>query len=423
MKPSLYNVYKEKDNKFYVFNTHTLSYLEVSKEQYYLLKENRNNIDITHISDDFKKNGIVISNKTDELKQLEKEYRAEQLKKDVLTITIAPTLRCNFSCPYCYENRDGKIINENEQNAIIEFIAKNLKCGYKKMNIIWFGGEPLIAFNIISSMSNKIIKLCEEHNVEYNSFLTTNGFLLTNEVSRKLTDLKINQLFITLDGLANVHDKRRCLVGNGKTFDTIVKNVINAKRYNINIVIRMNIDKTNVKDIEALKSFVTEKLNLPMYLGLVRNYTESCNIKDDAYLTKEEYAEILDEFNKNQSQSLPRRLQVYCRACKIGTFVIDPDLNIYKCENDIGRPENRIGNIKDYQFEDEVNSAYNQRFYKWNPFEYKKCRECNLLPICMGGCPYIGIKEKMPECEIYKYNFNRIFEKIIQKNEDDSMSK
>lgn len=420
MKPSLYNVYQKIDSKFYVFNTYTLKHLEISQEQYELLKNNDKNLDKIESCNELAKLGIVINNNVNELYQLKKRYKKEQKEKDVLTITIAPTLRCNFACPYCYENRDGKIIDEKEQDAIIDFIHRNLEYGYKKINVIWFGGEPLIAFNIISHMSNEIIEICDKYNVEYNAFLTTNGFLLTDEISKKLSKLKINQLYITLDGLADVHDKRRCLIGKGNTFDTIVRNIKNAKRYKINIVIRMNIDKTNIDNIEELRKFVATELKLPMYLGLVREYTESCNIGKENYLTKKEYARILNEFNEKQEKTseniFPRQLPIYCRACKIGTFVIDPDLNLYKCENDIGRIENRIGSVENYQFENEINNAYNPRFYKWNPFKYKKCRSCNLLPICMGGCPFIGIREKTPECEIYKYNFNKIFEKIVQIN-------
>ena len=51
------------------------------------------------------------------------------------------------------------------------------------------------------------------------------------------------------------------------------------------------------------------------------------------------------------------------------------------------------------------------RSIKWvevNPFE-GECLSCNLLPICMGGCPYMKLKnEKSANCEKWKYHFNEM---------------
>jgi len=41
----------------------------------------------------------------------------------------------------------------------------------------------------------------------------------------------------------------------------------------------------------------------------------------------------------------------------------------------------------------------------------KECRECQILPICMGGCPYIALKEGMKdkgECIDWKYNLKEM---------------
>lgn len=419
MKLSRYNVFKIFDGRYFVFNTLNSSFLELTSEEYYMLNKNIKHLN-NSLSENLFKNGMILRNDINELTILKDRYLKEQQTKDLLTITIAPTLRCNFACPYCYENRDGKIISNEEQTQIINFIESQLKLGYKKFNMIWFGGEPLLAFNIIKNMSKRIIDLCNIYNVNYNAFLTTNGYLLNEDVAKTLSSLKINQLFITLDGLSNVHDKRRCLIDGSATFKIITENLKTAKTHNVNIVIRMNIDRTNEKEIDDLRRYVTNNLQLPMYLGLVRQYTKSCKNEENSYFTKKEYAYIQDSFDNSHEKvvegKFPRQLPIYCRACKIGTFVIDPDLNIFKCENDIGRAKKRISSIKDYPFDDEINKVHNKSFYEWNPFEYKQCLDCNIMPICMGGCPFVGIKSNKPECEIYKYNFDNIAKKLVLKN-------
>ncbi len=419
MKFSNYNILKNYDNRYYIINTFHSTFLEISEEEYNLLLNN-NFIDLSSsLKSKLQNFGMLIDETTDELQQLKTRYFEEQLRKDHLTITIAPSLRCNFACSYCYENRYGKIISEEDQSKILAFIEKQLNLGYKSFDLIWFGGEPLLTFDIIKNMSNKIIPLCDKLNVDYNAYMTTNGYLLTENIIKQLKKLKINQLFITLDGLASVHDMRRCQIDGSGTFNRIVSNIILAKKNDIDVVIRMNIDKNNEKDIENLRNFVTNNLKLPVYLGLVRQYTDSCCGDESIYFTKKEYAEILNDFYKAQendgivNNNFPRQLPIYCRACKVGTFVIDSDLNVFKCENNIGRSEKRISTVEDYPFNNEINNSQNKEFYDWNPFEYSQCCDCKIMPICMGGCPYIGIRDSIPECEIYKYNFDNVVKKYV----------
>lgn len=423
MKLSRYNILKIFDNRYFIINTLNSSFLELSWEEYYLISCNSiQNLDVT-LLEHLTESGMIIKSDINELKLLKNRYLEEQQAKDLLTITIAPTLKCNFACPYCYENRNGKVINSEEQFQIINFIESQLKLGYKKINVIWFGGEPLLVFNIIENMSAKLIELCNKYCVNYEALLTTNGYLLDKNIVDKLENLKINQLYITLDGLSNVHDKRRFLINGNPTFKTIIQNIKNAKEKNTNIIIRMNVDKTNENEIDNLRNYVANSLKIPMYLGLVRQYTDSCKKEENNYFSKEEYAHIQDLFYSKQNidndveYKFPRQLPIYCRACKVGTFVIDPDLNIFKCENDIGRVEKRISNINNYPFADELNGICNKSYYEWDPFVYQQCLDCNIMPICMGGCPFISIKTSQPECEIYKYNFDNVVKKLVLKHD------
>ncbi len=417
MKYSNYNFLTVINNRYYIVNILNETYLEVNQEEYAKIKNG--NIVSNDTMNKLYKLKMVIPMGYDEIIFLKNRYKNEQKEKDLLTITIAPTLRCNFGCAYCYEDKNGKIINVKDQIKIVNFIKKQLELGYKKLNLIWFGGEPLMAYETIKKMSKDIIDICAKLHVDYNAFMTTNGYLLNNEIISKLKDLKIEQLFITLDGTKNIHDTRRYLIGGYPTFDVIVKNLILLKKNNINTIIRMNVDKTNEKNIMELKKYVEEVLHLPMYLGLVRNYTESC-IKENRYFDKQEYSRLIDIFNAKEnleSYQFPRQLPIYCRACKTGTFVIDPDLNIYKCENDIGRSDKKLATIDNYPYNNELEGVNNKRFYEWNPFSYDKCLACKILPICMGGCPFIGIRDNNPECEIYKYNLDNHLKRLILKKE------
>ena len=71
-----------------------------------------------------------------------------------LILTINPTLACNFACPYCFEKQHPDIfMNGTIENKIINFI--NLHKGAKILDVTWFGGEPLLAFDRIVSSNLK----------------------------------------------------------------------------------------------------------------------------------------------------------------------------------------------------------------------------------------------------------------------------
>lgn len=72
-------------------------------------------------------------------------------------------------------------------------------------------------------------------------------------------------------------------------------------------------------------------------------------------------------------------------------YLITPDGLLFKCwaQASLG-PENSTGNILD----DHVTPRQEENlrcFLDWNPLEDAKCKECRVLPVCMGGCPYLRL--------------------------------
>ena len=65
-------------------------------------------------------------------------------------------------------------------------------------------------------------------------------------------------------------------------------------------------------------------------------------------------------------------------------FIIGPEGEIYKCWNDVGHIDRIIGNIADRQPTNKL------RLYRYlnetSAFSDIKCKECNVFPICEGGC-------------------------------------
>ena len=84
------------------------------------------------------------------------------LKPDFMQLTIMPTEQCNFRCIYCYESFEKGKMTKQIADAIVIYIEKNIS-NYKGIKIDWFGGEPLLAMDIIEYISDKVIAICKKY--------------------------------------------------------------------------------------------------------------------------------------------------------------------------------------------------------------------------------------------------------------------
>lgn len=332
-----------------------------------------------------------------------------------LGLTIAPTSDCNFRCIYCYEKGAiaPKTMSLETETAIFDFIQL-LSSKISSLSISWYGGEPLMRFDIIERLSKKIIKLCDENNIVYHASIVTNGYLLNEEISKKLKEYRIYHVQITIDGSKEIHDKRRIMANGKGTFDTIINNLILYKEYLPNISLRINVDKSNFDKIEDLYELLKKKELLDIvtpYLGHVRAENECYN--DNKCISTKDYSELTLNFQKSINRELrafyPITRSKLCGADSLYSFVIDSDGTLYKCWNDIGRPEKSVGNILEPIFVNMNNIEYLTLDATLN----EKCSQCKYLPICMGGCPVNFAQDE--NCTYFKYHLDEYLKYVANK--------
>jgi len=96
-------------------------------------------------------------------------------------------------------------------------------------------------------------------------------------------------------------------------------------------------------------------------------------------------------------------------ACGANTelgFVVAPDGTLYKCWEDLGDPAASVGSVHVSKPEPWQRRNHD-RYLAWDPFEKPGCRECEVLPLCMGGCPRRAIRLSLPDrgdCCSWKHN-------------------
>ncbi|MBP2632991.1 MAG: AslB [Firmicutes bacterium] len=433
MKPSHYNFIFPTDpsKKLIIYNSLTSALAELERPYMHLLNTPHFNYDALSADkkqfiDKLLQGGFILEDSIDELKILKFVHNSNKYDNADLALTIAPTLHCNFNCTYCYEQTNSKQVSrsnqapympENIQLDLLHFIKQKAKI-LKNLFITWYGGEPLLCKDLIFDLSKKIIAIAQEYKVNYFANIITNGYLLTDDrdMLQKLKNSKIETFQITLDGPPDVHNTRRMLKNNnGPTFDRILKGIKLLAANDMEVSLRINIDKTNMAAaVKLLDILAASNLSgLIIYLGQVSADTAGCaSIKDSCLTTKEfsvikqTFCKILQQkgFKTSTSIDYPH-IASPCGATRMNTFVVDPEGTIYKCWSEIGNRNSRIGTISDLSQRNEGDLMREVRWINWNPFDYDDCISCKILPICMGNCGYRAMFiNNGPDCTEWKYN-------------------
>lgn len=168
------------------------------------------------------KGRMLVPEDVDETEAVIIQSNILRFSEKVYTLTIAPTMKCNFVCPYCYEV--NKVYPQMEQNLVekVKELFKRIKENHEYLSVAWYGGEPLLGFDIIQELSKEAINLFGE---KYIASIITNGYLLSSDIISQLEKLCIKQMQITLDGPPEIHNKRRKLPNGGDTFFVILNNI------------------------------------------------------------------------------------------------------------------------------------------------------------------------------------------------------
>ena len=433
MKASKYNFFyefPEDMEKLIAYNARTNALALIEKENYIKYQnfvDKSIAIDDEKLIEDLKKGQFLIDDELDELELLKYNMLSSKFDTRHLGLTIAPTMNCNFDCIYCYEKNERQNVTmpKDVQDKIVEFVKQQTKY-VESINIGWYGGEPLLAFDVVKDISERVMDICKEKDIMYSSFIVTNGYKLNKEIAEELKKLNMEFMQITLDGPEDIHNKRRPLKGGQGTFRKILENMSELVDILPDISLRINVDKENVERVDEILEEL-DKFGLKNKVYAYLGYVEPIN---DCYstgkcLTMKEYSNIDFEFSdklkklgfvENNISGYPNLKTNFCGADKTNSLVIDPNGDIYKYWSDIGMVEYKVGNIMDNI---SVNTDKYMKYILYDSTQDNECMNCKMLPICMGGCPRRRIDGKVDRCSSYKYVLKEYLEKtaIIKKEE------
>lgn len=157
--------------------------------------------------------------------------RSDQLqafRSDYLNLIILPTEACNFRCTYCYETFENKKMSRRVVTGIKSLIDRR-GAELNELEISWFGGEPLLAFDVVTDICKHAIGAAKAGGFNFSSNMTTNGYFLDRQCFLSCLANGIGSFQISLDGGPNDHNTSRKLASGAGTFDRIWANLLAMK--------------------------------------------------------------------------------------------------------------------------------------------------------------------------------------------------
>jgi radical SAM protein with 4Fe4S-binding SPASM domain len=291
-------------------------------------------------------------------------------------ISLEITKQCNLQCKHCYADAGKKCEDELTLDEIKELIDELADIGV--LSITFTGGEPLLHPSIFDMMAYARKKPLAV-------VLFTNGTLLTREIVKKLKELNIYRVNVSIDGPdADIHDEFRGCKG---AFEKTVEGILLLNKTGISIHASTCLTKMNYKRVKEILELLKDagitdsKVWPPTFSGRPD--------KEDVFITPEEFREamvVMHEFNRGE----PEKEFRYCKNvknCGVGWSALSIKCNgvVTPCPS-FGE-DFSLGNIRDESLMDIWNnSPFLNKLRSVSIFEKEPCKECVFVGVCTGGC-------------------------------------
>lgn len=418
--PSCYNIVtKAGDGMAILFNTATGATLYYPKNEYDkdvapLLQKNKKPVKF----DEQKLamlagQGFVHPKGHREIDVLKQNYSRGQHRGEQMSLTIVPSQDCNFVCPYCFEKDKSGRMTKDTAHQVVEFCNQWI---YHRTELFlcWYGGEPLLALDILSWISAKLKPLLKKKECRFQSTIITNGYLLDEHAVKSLLRAGVSSAQVTLDGDEKHHNEYRYLKDHTPTYRTIFDHIVAAARAGLYISLRINAGKHNQSTVfsvlnEVAKAGIQKRISVS--LGRLDDLCNNSHTARQLALSNKKFADLEYRlllhlltlgFPVQWKSLMPR--STYCSAVRPSFLMISHDGTLCKCWNRAGNEMEPVGHVSEPC---KIADRHDPHLL-WDPFAVAVCRECSYFPLCVGGCPDRNLREEHKGmCDSIRFNLKK----------------
>jgi Fe-coproporphyrin III synthase len=216
-------------------------------------------------------------------------------KKPVVVWNV--TRRCNLKCVHCYSQSEdlnyGGELSLEEGTALLDDLAQ-----FGSPVVLFSGGEPLVRKDLLDLVGHGVA-------LGMRAVISTNGTLITAVTARRLKDIGLSYVGISMDGLERVHDSFRGVPG---TFARVIAAIRHCKEAGLKVGLRFTINKRNYEEIPGVFDLV-EREAIPRicfyHLVYAGRGTDLMNEDLDHAQTRQVVDIIMDRTKRLHGKGLP----------------------------------------------------------------------------------------------------------------------
>lgn len=342
-----------------------------------------------------------------------------------------PTYDCNLRCSYCFQDhmRTDPEFSHLLRTMTPEMVDRIFEAmvpierdhGIEETDdysrdIGLYGGEPLLAAN--RSIVEYIVESARARGPA--TFWAVSNATELDAYEDLLGPDGVASLQITLDGPPEEHDQRRVYADGSGSFAKIARNIDMCLDLGVNVSIRMNLDRVNLRHVPRLADEIVargwdRRDGFSVYTARIVPANENVE-RDTVFATTWELDEAIDELRAvHPSMSVIGRpddgLELRARAifesraagrtqfkssyCAAHStmYIFDPFGDIYACWERTGDPKIRIGHLEE-DGSVQMNEALTRRWRSRTPASNPTCRKCRYAFHCGGGCAVLAEGQK-----------------------------
>lgn len=414
-------LYSKKIHKFYLNNKYIV--LDINSGAVHLVDKIAYDVLDYYESKDLKEILSILSNEYSQ-KEIEEAYEeinkikeegllfSEAINIDNFTYNSQNVVKalclhvahdCNLRCKYCFASQ-GDFKGERLMMPLevgkkaLEFIV-NSSGNRRNLEVDFFGGEPLMNFELVKELVSYGRKLEKIYNKRFRFTITTNGVLL-DEDNMEFINENMDNVVLSLDGRKEVNDNMRKTINGQGSYDTIVPKFINMvrKRGDKDYFVRGTFTGHNLDFTQDILEFYNLGFKKVSIEPVVTDPKEEYAIKEeDLDKILKEYEKFSKEYIKIKKVDkdftffhfmidLDQGPCVIKRAtgCGAGSeyMAVTPEGDLYPCHQFVGNEDFKLGDV----YEGVKNSDIRQKFKQANVFNKEECKNCWARFYCSGGC-------------------------------------
>lgn len=449
-------------NYKYYYDSGTGKVLRCSEQVYKLLMnlfENRGRLNgetleldsagltaaVEDIKESVERENIFKAGRPDTLSCVHTEHLEEMLAQGCRQMILEVTEDCNLRCKYCIYGDDTKNFRsystksmsfETAKKAIDYFISIADKDEEKTLTLSFYGGEPLMQFDLIRAASEYF----KEHIPRKTGFgLTSNLTLLNEEMAAFFAENQFN-INCSLDGYAEVQNENRPFISGKGSFDATMRGLellVRAygeqaeKRIGILTVIDKPYTEEKFRKLEDFfrgltflpkntiirttyvsRDLMSEQTELMSNIDLIKCYAgrtrdmidwEYDKLRENGDLKLRDFIdETLLDIHQRRLSREPFRFMSFNACCVPGTrrLFVTTDGNFKTCERIGNCPY--IGNVETGLDIPAIKRYYIDEYMEKSKKNCSNCWALHLCGVCYAQCydtDGLDMKRKKVLCE------------------------